>query len=261
MAAIAHAPPRDAAAAAALRHRRLGRRRQVDADRAAALRLEVAAGRPGRRRRARPGAADRRPARRARAGHHDRRRVPALRDAAAAVHHRRHARPRAVHAQHGHRRLDGRRGRRAGRRARGPADPEPPPRGDRRPAADPADRAGRQQDGPRRLRRRTSSARICADFRAWAARLDVEEITCIPISALVGDNVVERSAAMDWYRGPTLLAVPRDRAGRRPALADGPLRLPGPVRDPRRRAARLRRPARGRHGARGRRGRRAAGRA
>jgi bifunctional enzyme CysN/CysC len=47
--------------------------------------------------------------------------------------------------------------------------------------------------------------RICAEFRAWAARLDVEEITCIPISALHGDNVVDRSEAMDWYRGPTLL--------------------------------------------------------
>ena len=57
---------------------------------------------------ARPRAAHRRPARRARAGHHDRRRLPLLRDAAAQVHHRRHARPRAVHAQHGHRRVDGR---------------------------------------------------------------------------------------------------------------------------------------------------------
>ncbi len=47
--------------------------------------------------------------------------------------------------------------------------------------------------------------RICADFRSWAERLDVEEITCIPISALKGDNVVERSPEMDWHRGPTLL--------------------------------------------------------
>src|SRR5688500_15190578 len=46
---------------------------------------------------------------------------------------------------------------------------------------------------------------ICADFRAWAGRLDVDEITCIPISALEGDNVVERSQRMDWHRGPTLL--------------------------------------------------------
>jgi sulfate adenylyltransferase large subunit len=39
----------------------------------------------------------------------------------------------------------------------------------------------------------------------WAARLDVWDITFIPISALHGDNVVERSAAMPWYAGPPLL--------------------------------------------------------
>ena len=88
--------------AAAVRHRRLGRRRQVDADRPAAVRLQVDLRGPARARRAdlraarrrlrEPRAADRRPARRARAGHHDRRRLPLLRDAAAQVHHRRHAR-------------------------------------------------------------------------------------------------------------------------------------------------------------------------
>jgi bifunctional enzyme CysN/CysC len=67
--------------------------------------------------------------------------------------------------------------------------------------------------------------RICADFRAWAGRLDVEEITCIPISALVGDNVVERSAAMDWYRGPTLLEF-LETAPVAAGVADGPLRFP-----------------------------------
>ena len=66
---------------------------------------------------------------------------------------------------------------------------------------------------------------ICADFRAWAGRLDVEEITCIPISALRGDNVVERSEAMDWYRGPTLLQF-LESAPVAAGVADGPLRLP-----------------------------------
>ena len=114
---------------AALRHRGLGRRRQVDADRPAALRLQgdlrgpARAGRAGVRappRRdgdGRPRAADRRPARRARAGHHDRRRLPLLRDAAAHVHHRRHPGPRPLHAQHGHGRVDRRPGDRAHRRA------------------------------------------------------------------------------------------------------------------------------------------------
>ncbi len=46
---------------------------------------------------------------------------------------------------------------------------------------------------------------IVADFRAWSAGLDFVEATFIPISALDGDNVVEPSANMDWYEGPTLL--------------------------------------------------------
>jgi sulfate adenylyltransferase subunit 1 len=67
--------------------------------------------------------------------------------------------------------------------------------------------------------------RICAEFRAWAGRLDVEEITCIPISALRGDNVVDRSEAMDWYRGPTLLQF-LETAPVAAGVAGGPLRFP-----------------------------------
>jgi bifunctional enzyme CysN/CysC len=47
--------------------------------------------------------------------------------------------------------------------------------------------------------------RIEAEFRDFAARLDVQDIAFIPISALTGANVVERSADMPWYHGPTLL--------------------------------------------------------
>jgi sulfate adenylyltransferase subunit 1 len=48
--------------------------------------------------------------------------------------------------------------------------------------------------------------RIVADYHAFASRLDnIVEITPIPISALMGDNVVERSARMPWYQGPSLL--------------------------------------------------------
>jgi sulfate adenylyltransferase large subunit len=39
----------------------------------------------------------------------------------------------------------------------------------------------------------------------WAARLDIPDVTFIPISALHGDNVVDRSDAMPWYGGPPLL--------------------------------------------------------
>ena len=64
-----------------------------------------------------PGAADRRAARRARTGHHHRRGVPLFLDAQAEVHRRGHARPRAIYAQHGHRRLHGEPGHHPGGRA------------------------------------------------------------------------------------------------------------------------------------------------
>jgi sulfate adenylyltransferase subunit 1 len=48
--------------------------------------------------------------------------------------------------------------------------------------------------------------RIVKDYQEFASRLDsIVEITPIPISALNGDNVVEKSANMDWYQGPSLL--------------------------------------------------------
>jgi len=43
------------------------------------------------------------------------------------------------------------------------------------------------------------------EFRNFAARLDVQDIAFIPVSALTGANVVERSTEMPWYHGPTLL--------------------------------------------------------
>ncbi|MFI6285004.1 sulfate adenylyltransferase subunit 1 [Streptomyces sp. NPDC051018] len=48
-------------------------------------------------------------------------------------------------------------------------------------------------------------AAIAEEFTAYASALGVPEITAIPISALAGDNVVEASANMDWYGGPTVL--------------------------------------------------------
>jgi bifunctional enzyme CysN/CysC len=43
------------------------------------------------------------------------------------------------------------------------------------------------------------------EFHAFAARLDVHDVTAIPMSALNGDNVVTKSAAAPWYDGPPLL--------------------------------------------------------
>ena len=46
---------------------------------------------------------------------------------------------------------------------------------------------------------------IVEEFERFAARLEMPDVTFIPISALLGDNVVERSEAMPWYQGPPLL--------------------------------------------------------
>ncbi len=46
---------------------------------------------------------------------------------------------------------------------------------------------------------------IVEEFDGFAARLDLSDVTFIPISALEGDNVVERSRQMPWYQGPPLL--------------------------------------------------------
>src|SRR5665213_161026 len=48
--------------------------------------------------------------------------------------------------------------------------------------------------------------KIEADYRKFAAELGVtSEIKVIPVSALLGDNMIERSAQMQWYQGPTLM--------------------------------------------------------
>lgn len=47
--------------------------------------------------------------------------------------------------------------------------------------------------------------KVVEEYEAFAAKLDVKDIRFVPISALHGDNVVNRSKNMDWYEGPTLL--------------------------------------------------------
>ncbi|MGH9258569.1 MAG: sulfate adenylyltransferase subunit 1 [Acidimicrobiales bacterium] len=46
---------------------------------------------------------------------------------------------------------------------------------------------------------------IKADFRSFAMKLDIHDLTFVPVSALHGDNVVERSPNMGWYEGSSLL--------------------------------------------------------
>ena len=45
------------------------------------------------------------------------------------------------------------------------------------------------------------------DLEAFTSKLNTRDIRFIPISALNGDNVVNRSTNMDWYQGPTLMHI------------------------------------------------------
>ncbi|MCU0357295.1 MAG: GTP-binding protein [Cyclobacteriaceae bacterium] len=47
--------------------------------------------------------------------------------------------------------------------------------------------------------------KIVNDYKAFSSKLEVHDIQFVPISALAGDNVVNRSENMSWYQGATLL--------------------------------------------------------
>ncbi|GAA4876793.1 sulfate adenylyltransferase subunit 1 [Saccharopolyspora cebuensis] len=69
--------------------------------------------------------------------------------------------------------------------------------------------------------------RIAAEFRTHAAALGYAEdaVLTIPVSALLGDNVVERSARMPWYTGPSLLEH-LEQVPVAPDPEDVPFRMP-----------------------------------
>ncbi|CAO3383416.1 adenylyl-sulfate kinase [Azospirillum argentinense] len=66
---------------------------------------------------------------------------------------------------------------------------------------------------------------ITRAFAGFAAPLGFATVTAIPLSARRGDNVVHRSAAMGWYRGPTLLEHLETVAVEDGDAAAGPLRF------------------------------------
>ena len=68
-------------------------------------------------------------------------------------------------------------------------------------------------------------AEIRQEYAAFAAGLGFASITAIPISALEGDNVLERSPRTDWYDGPTLMEF-LETVEIATAAADLPFRLP-----------------------------------
>ena len=47
--------------------------------------------------------------------------------------------------------------------------------------------------------------RLQAEFLSLLERLNFLQVQCVPVSALEGDNIVDRSAKTEWYSGPTLL--------------------------------------------------------
>ncbi len=68
-------------------------------------------------------------------------------------------------------------------------------------------------------------AAAAAQFQTYAAHFDLASARAIPLSALHGDNVAERSANMPWYEGPTLLAHLQGLESD-PGAGERPLRLP-----------------------------------
>ncbi|MGA7157214.1 MAG: sulfate adenylyltransferase subunit CysN [Acidobacteriaceae bacterium] len=67
---------------------------------------------------------------------------------------------------------------------------------------------------------------VSAQFTELAQRLGLKSVEVIPVSALAGDNVVDRSSAMEWYQGPTLLEYLETVPLTLREAAEGPLRFP-----------------------------------
>ena len=67
--------------------------------------------------------------------------------------------------------------------------------------------------------------KICNDYESLRQFFNFKSVTQIPVSALKGDNVIERSIKMHWYQGPTLLGFLETVAVRK-ELADHGFRFP-----------------------------------
>jgi bifunctional enzyme CysN/CysC/sulfate adenylyltransferase subunit 1 len=67
--------------------------------------------------------------------------------------------------------------------------------------------------------------RLRDDFLALSQRLKIPAVQCVPVSALEGDNIVDRSRNMAWYSGPTLLEH-LETVPIQPLSSVGPIRFP-----------------------------------
>ena len=67
---------------------------------------------------------------------------------------------------------------------------------------------------------------IAADYQMFSRELGLEDVVCIPVSALRGDNVVARSKRTPWYDGPTLLEYLETVEIDEDRLQSAPMRFP-----------------------------------
>jgi bifunctional enzyme CysN/CysC len=66
---------------------------------------------------------------------------------------------------------------------------------------------------------------VATEYGAFLANLDISASYFIPASGLTGENIVERSAALEWYSGPTVLEA-LDAFTPEPPPVDAPFRMP-----------------------------------
>jgi len=68
--------------------------------------------------------------------------------------------------------------------------------------------------------------RIEAEYREFAAKIGLEDITVIPLSGVKGDNIIERSSNTPWYKGPTLMNLLETVEVNEERLQKQPFRFP-----------------------------------
>ncbi len=71
----------------------------------------------------------------------------------------------------------------------------------------------------------TAFESIVSEYRGFLQQLGVEATCFLPVSGAMGDNIATRSAASDWYRGPTVLEV-LDGFTSAPRPVEAPFRMP-----------------------------------
>lgn len=67
---------------------------------------------------------------------------------------------------------------------------------------------------------------IVEEFKEFSEQVSFENITTIPVSALIGDNITERGTNMSWYHGSTLLSLLETMQVDQEAALKKPFRLP-----------------------------------